>query len=882
MKTSLIVLFLFFSTFVGFNIAQTTLTYPIVDTMQDKCFDNNKEISAPKVGETFYGQDAQFLGNQATYTKSKDSLTVLDNVTSLIWQSSPDTNFDGSLTATDKLTWEKAQGQAKILSSKNFGGYNDWRLPSIKELYSLIDFRGTDPSGPDSASPKPFIDTNYFTFLYGDTSKGERIIDSQYASSNLYTGQAMNSEGGKLFGVNFADGRIKGYGLKMPSRPPGPGGGDKTFFVLCVRGNPKYGINQLVNNQYQTITDQATGLMWSKSDNSKGLNWQEALAWVQTKNKENYLGHNDWRLPNAKELQSIVDYGRNPDATDSPAIDPLFSCTQINNEVGQKDYPWYWTGTTHISANGMGGAAIYLCFGRATGYMNGWADVHGAGAQRSDPKSGDPSQFPKGRGPQGDGIRIYNHVRLVRDQSTKSPEKYVDFSFDGNIVLGSPTNSQVTANITANQTAQVSLGWGEKTNEYNQKSNNMEASNLKPAVIVMNNLQPNKTYYYRLFFKTATDKEFKTTKEYTFQAPRSLGASYSFVVQSDSHLLNKADKEIYAKSMQTMAEFKPDFLLDLGDTFINDQSANPCYQPYENIRQTSFQQRSYLDSVTRSAYLFLTIGNHEGEYGYYKDGTDKNLTVMSTLARKTYYPNPEPDEFYSGNTTKEDFVGLPQNYYAFQWGDALYVCLDYYRYMTTLERNPIKAGWNWTLGKTQYDWFRKTLETSTAKYKFVFAHHSNGLSVGGSSFARLFEWGGYEINGKYLFDQKRPGWGKPIQQVMKDAGVTIFFQGHDHLFAREMVDSVVYQTIPKPAEKIGESLTAFGVYPKADILLNSGFIKVDVSPANVRVSYFRNYFVSTDPQEGNTGIVFSYTVDSNHQVKVTLPKKDDVRKYKKK
>jgi hypothetical protein len=407
--------------------AKTSLTYPIVDTMQDKCYNNAKVISSPKVGEAFYGQDAQFLGNQASYTKSQDTLTVLDNVTSLTWQSSPDTNFDGTLTASDKLTWEKAQEQPKILNSKKFGGYNDWRLPSIKELYSLIDFRGTDPSGPDSTSPKPFMDTNYFTFIYGDTSKGERIIDSQWASSNLYSGQAMNAEGGKLFGVNFADGRIKGYGLKMPSRPPGggppplkdpgppgPGGGDKTFFVLCVRGNTSYGINQLVDNQDQTITDQASGLMWSKSDNGEGINWEESLAWVQTKNKENYLGHSDWRLPNAKELQSIVDYGRNPEATNSPAIDPLFNCTNIKNEAGQDDYPWYWTGTTHISANGMGGAAIYICFGRATGYMNGWADVHGAGAQRSDPKSGDPAQFPKGRGPQGDAIRIYNYVRLVR------------------------------------------------------------------------------------------------------------------------------------------------------------------------------------------------------------------------------------------------------------------------------------------------------------------------------------------------------------------------------------------------------------------------------------------------------------------------------------
>lgn len=146
------------------------------------------------------------------------------------------------------------------------------------------------------------------------------------------------------------------------------------------------------------------------------MNWPDALLWVQQKNKENYLGQNDWRLPNAKELQSIVDYSRSPDTTGSAAIDPLFSSTQITNEAGQADYPFYWTGTTHASSNGMGAAAVYIAFGRAMGYMDGqWQDVHGAGAQRSDPKIGNASDFKQGNGPQGDAIRIDNYVRLVRD-----------------------------------------------------------------------------------------------------------------------------------------------------------------------------------------------------------------------------------------------------------------------------------------------------------------------------------------------------------------------------------------------------------------------------------------------------------------------------------
>ena len=373
-------------------------------------------------------------------------MTVHDNHTGLTWQRSPDTDGDSVLTRRDKLTLAQAQALPAKLNAAKFGGFADWRLPTIKELYSLFDGRGTDPSGPmnsDTSRLTPFIDTRFFKFAYGDTRAGERVIDSQYASSTRYVGLSARG-GGKLFGVNFADGRIKGYDLQMP------GGTEKTFFVQCVRGNPAYGRNDFHDNGDGTITDLATGLMWCKADSGTGMNWQDALAWAQKMNAEKHLGYNDWRLPSVKELQSIVDYARSPDTTHSAAIDPLFDCTTITNEARQVDYPFYWSATTHAGLMG-GAAAMYVAFGRAAGWMSPrrfaggppgqrkgfdrgpgpdgppgagpqsteagdylFVDVHGAGSQRSDPKSGDPAMFPHGRGPQGDVIRIYNYVRLVR------------------------------------------------------------------------------------------------------------------------------------------------------------------------------------------------------------------------------------------------------------------------------------------------------------------------------------------------------------------------------------------------------------------------------------------------------------------------------------
>lgn len=386
--------------------------YNIVDTGQITFWDDADEISEPLSGKSYYGQDANFTGNEFIYVNNNDG-TINDYVTGLMWQDTTDTNGDGEIDADDKLTYDEAMDYADELE---LAGYTDWRLPSIKELYSLIDFTGEDCSseiGSDTSGLTPFIDTDYFEFNFGDTDAGERLIDSQYASSTLYVSETYNDGGTTVFGVNFADGRIKGYGGAMA-------GGEKTFFVMCVRGNEEYGDNDFTDNGDGTISDDATGLMWEQDDSGVAYNWKDALAWAESKNEASYLGYSDWRLPNAKELQSIIDYTRSPETSNSPSIDELFNATEItvSNSDHSVEYPFYWTGTTHKSTSSLskGDSAVYLSFGRALGYQNSeWVDVHGAGAQRSDPKSGDADDYPTGHGPQGDIIRIENYVRLVRD-----------------------------------------------------------------------------------------------------------------------------------------------------------------------------------------------------------------------------------------------------------------------------------------------------------------------------------------------------------------------------------------------------------------------------------------------------------------------------------
>jgi hypothetical protein len=187
-------------------------SYAVVDTGQVACYDAGSELACPAEGQAFYGQDAQYDGNQPSYTLSADGLTVHDNVTGLTWTQSPDTDRDGDVDADDKLTAAQVQAYVDALNAQGYGGYDDWRLPSIKELYSLIDFRGTDPipEAVGSGGLVPFIDTDYFAFAYGDTAAGERIIDAQFLSSTGYVGTVFDGRSA-IFGVNFADGRIKGY-----------------------------------------------------------------------------------------------------------------------------------------------------------------------------------------------------------------------------------------------------------------------------------------------------------------------------------------------------------------------------------------------------------------------------------------------------------------------------------------------------------------------------------------------------------------------------------------------------------------------------------------------------------------------------------------------
>lgn len=432
-----------------------------------------------------------------------------------------------------------------------------------------------------------------------------------------------------------------------------------------------------------------------------------------------------------------------------------------------------------------------------------------------------------------------------------------------NIILGRPTNNAVTASILFDQSVQFYVEYGVQSGNYPQTTAVVNAVPGKPEETDLTGLLPDKKYYYRVKYKTAGASSFLATPPYSFHTQRSKDSTFTFTIESDEHLYDiKGVRSLYEICLKNQAADNPDFMLSLGDIFGDDHY--PSTISSAQVDYLHGYYRPLLGAICHSLPFFVCLGNHEGENDYYlNQNLSANLAYWATQWRKYYYPNPFPNTFYSGNSAVEpNGLGYPENYYAWTWGNALFVVLDVYRDQCDTSDKP--GGWAWTLGKPQYDWLKKTLEESSSTFKFVFAHHVRGQGRGGLTNAKLFEWGGYEQNGtSFTFTGKRPGWAKPIQRLFADNQVNIFFQGHDHLFAKEELEGVVYQEVPMPSDSTYSlGLTANGDAYTSVTQNGSGHIRVTVSPSCVKVDYVRAYLPADTLSGGNKNgrVTYSYTI----------------------
>jgi hypothetical protein len=414
-------------------------------------------------------------------------------------------------------------------------------------------------------------------------------------------------------------------------------------------------------------------------------------------------------------------------------------------------------------------------------------------------------------------------------------------------ILGRPTNNSIIVRAIFDDTVEVRVYYGVSSGNYTNQTSwllfNPDTTNETVATISLNNLNQNTKYFYQLNFRHPGSSIINSRPEYTFHTARPAGDSFTFTIQADPHLDSGSDTALYRVCLLNQLDDQPDFMIDLGDYFMSEKLKNPSgVVPKDTIPYRCKLLRSFYEITGHSVPLFNLLGNHEGEAGWFLNGNADNIAVWSTNFRKKYYTNPIPDNFYTGDTTNYTYVGKREAYYAWTWGDALFVVLD--PYWNTSPKPDSLHGWRWTLGKQQYNWLRATLETSNAKFKFVFAHQLIGgdkLGRGGIEYADKYEWGGANIDGSDGWAANRVGWYKPIKDLLEENRVTIFFHGHDHLYAKQDLNCLVYQELPQPSMPNFQNVpntTAFG-YVNGTIIPNAGHARVTVSPTGIHVEYIR-------------------------------------------
>lgn len=274
----------------------------------------------------------------------------------------------------------------------------------------------------------------------------------------------------------------------------------------------------------------------------------------------------------------------------------------------------------------------------------------------------------------------------------------------------------------------------------------------------------------------------------------------------------------------------PDFIMNLGDTLdfhlfgFNDPPPDGTWTRLGYLNYRRLMQ----DALGNAAY-FSVIGNWDGENGSYSD----EELARSRDQRLLYVPGPSASTYPEGGSEEQD-------YYAFTWGDALFIVLNVMSYTPTehlLSTEPGVAD-DWTLGDAQLAWFMDTLQNATSKWRFVMIHHTVGGAAGDDINSAYGRGGGQAA---YVGEQA------VVHQLMLDYGVQIFFYGHDHVFTDMAVDGIHY-TLPGSAGAPWKFTTAETGY--TDYWPDSGYARVEVSKANVQVA-----FISQDDE-----LLYGYTI----------------------
>ena len=345
------------------------------------------------------------------------------------------------------------------------------------------------------------------------------------------------------------------------------------------------------------------------------------------------------------------------------------------------------------------------------------------------------------------------------------------------VILSRPASRSISVSVLCYSNSQGFIAYGKNALNLEHRTSGQEFRPGEPAAILLGGLEPDMRYFYRLHLQQTTNAI------QSFHTARPQNAPFSFTITADSHLDEHTNPLTYQQTLANARADKPDFHIDLGDTFMTEK-----HPDREAAAKQYLAQRYYFGQLCDSTPLFLVLGNHDGESPQGRGGAADDLSEWSNQMRKRYYPNPVPDGFYSGNEARHPKAGLLEDYYAWEWGDALFVVLDPF-------------------------WFTQK------------------------------ERGGRNLDGSDGFQEHRPGWLAPVHQLLLQNKVTIVFHGHDHFYAKQDLDGIVYQEVPQPGYpgngKSPRSAAEYG-YKTGVLLGSSGHLRVTISAKDMKVDYIRS------------------------------------------
>ena len=338
-------------------------------------------------------------------------------------------------------------------------------------------------------------------------------------------------------------------------------------------------------------------------------------------------------------------------------------------------------------------------------------------------------------------------------------------------------------------------------------------------------LSPATRYEYRILLKRAHDESLQPGATGSFRTQRKGPASYTAVLITDPHAgsftAGSGPVLTLDQVVRNASRAKAEFVLDLGDNVAWPGSREFGQENSEGAVNAYACYRRQLGPLSINSPHFAVIGNWAGESGKFPAKCIETVAAV----RQALLPGPNHLTYPQGGSARED-------YYAFSWGDALFVILNIQTYSKPAHPDALPrlmADVNqiseWTLGEKQMAWFATTLKNATERFRFVCMHHPAGGNAG-DGVNTLYGRGG--ARARNSGEQAR------IHSLMKKHQVQIFFYGHDHVFVDDVADGIHYAlpgSCGAPWKFTKEETGYDRFWP------DSGHAQLDVTPEQATVSF---------------------------------------------